>query len=56
MKQKEKLRTVARIKTQDYKNWAYLQPLHKTQLQHCSTNQIVTAIRHSWLTKNTLRV
>jgi len=29
MKQKEKLRTVAKIKTQDYKNWALLQPLTK---------------------------
>jgi len=28
MKQKEKLRTVAKIKTQDYKNSAQLQPLH----------------------------
>ena len=34
MKQEEKLRTVAKIKTQDYKNWAQLQPLHKTQLQN----------------------
>jgi len=44
---RKNLRTVAKIKTQDYKNWAQLQPLNKTQLQHCSTNQIVTAIRHS---------
>jgi len=28
MKQKEKLRTAAKIKTQDYKNWAQLEPLH----------------------------
>jgi len=62
MRQKKKLRTVAKIKTQDYKNW---------RLQNFFTNcnsstkhsyntvqrtQIATAIRHFWLTKHTHRV
>jgi len=56
MKQKEKLCNAPQIKTQDYKNWAQFQPLHWTQLQNCSTNQIAMAIRHFWLTKKSLRV
>ena len=67
MRQKKKLRTVAQIKTQDYKNWR-LQKLKITKFFHnCNSStkhshntvqrtQIATAIRHFWLTKHALRV
>jgi len=45
MKQKENQRTAAKIKTQDYKSWAQLEPLHYTLPQNRLTNSIITAFR-----------
>ena len=56
MKQKEKLRTAAEIKTQDYKNWAQFQPLHWTQLQNCSAERDRNGNSALLIDKKSLRV
>ena len=62
MRQKKKLRTVAKIKTQDYKNWRLQKFFHncnsstKHSYNTVQRTQIATAIRHFWLTKHTFRV